>query len=152
METTVTRTAWQPLEVRTVWVGFLLAGLVLAVTTVSFALNTTFPYRWLVWGATVGFAAIALLALERLRAGRSSGELPEGGYRRFFLLAVPLAFVLNSQVCGLGVIACTAVCNSINLALVGLAMMTTVRLFSRPIRWPITSSHGCSWDRSTLRV
>ena len=96
METTVTRTGWQPLEIRTVWVGFLLAGLVLAVTTVSFALNTTFPYRWLVWGATVGFAAIALLALERLRAVRSSGELPEGGYRRFFLLAVPFAFVRDS--------------------------------------------------------
>ena len=134
MDTTVNRAGWHPLEIRTVSVGFLLAGLAVALTTVSFALHTTFPYRWLVWGCTAGFAAVALVALEWPRALRQLGELPMGGQRRFFLLAVPLAFILNSQVCGLGVTACSGVCNGISFALVGLAVVTSVHLSrSQPV-------------------
>jgi hypothetical protein len=128
MNTTIPQIGWKPLEVRTVSIGFLLAGLVLAVTTVSFYLNTIFPYRWLVWGATVGFAVVALLTWEWPRALRRTGENPVGNLRGFLLLAIPMAFVFSSQVCGPGVTACTAICNAINVSLIGLGVVTAVRL------------------------
>ncbi len=128
METTITRTGLKPLEIRTVSVGFLLIGIVIAVTAVSYVLNMTFPYQWLVWGVGAAFAAVALLAFEWPRAFRRPGEVPDGRLRQFLLLAMPLAFLLGSQVCGLGVKACTAVCNVINLSLIGLATVTAIRL------------------------
>jgi len=64
METTIPRAGLKPLEIRTLSVGFLLVGIVIAVTAVSYVLNMTFPYQWLVWGVGAAFAAVALLAFE----------------------------------------------------------------------------------------
>jgi hypothetical protein len=128
METTISQNGWNPLEIRTVSVGFVLTGVVLAVTTVSFYLNTIFPYRWLVWGATAGFAAIAFLTWGWPWTLKRTGEIPAGNLRRFLLWSIPLAFVLSSQVCGPGIAACSAICNAISLGLIGLGAVTAVRL------------------------
>jgi hypothetical protein len=129
MENTIAQTGVKPLERRTIMVGFLLVGLAIAVTTVSYGLNMTFTLQWLVWIITAAFAGVALLTLEWPRAFRGlPGEVPEGWLRGFLLLAMPLAYVLGSQVCGLGLKACSVVCHAINLSLIGLATVTAVRL------------------------
>ena len=48
MTTTAAQTELKPLEVRTLIVGFVLVGIAVAVTTVSYLLNMTFVYQWLV--------------------------------------------------------------------------------------------------------
>jgi hypothetical protein len=127
MENTIKRTGLKPLEVRTVVVGFLLSGIVIGVTALSYVLNMTFRYQFLVWVIGIAFAAVALLLLEWPRAFRSPpGELPKGRLRQFLLLAMPLAFVLDSQICGLGVKACSTLCNVISVSLIGLAPVSAV--------------------------
>ena len=64
MTTTVAQTELKPLEVRTLIVGFILVSLTVAVTTVSYFLNMTFVYQWLVWIIGIAFAGVALIALE----------------------------------------------------------------------------------------
>jgi hypothetical protein len=128
MEATIARASWNPLEFRTLSLGFLLVGLAIAVTAVSYALNMTFSYQWLVWGVAAVFAAVALLALEWPRAVRRPGEVPGGRLRQLLLLSMPFAFVLSSQVCGLGTRACNTACHVINLSLIGLAAVTAIRL------------------------
>jgi hypothetical protein len=111
-------------------VGFWLAGLVIGVTAVSYALNMTFRYQFLVLVIGIAFAAVALLALEWPRALRGpAGEVPRGGLRQFLVVAIPLAFVLDSQICGLGLKACSVVCNVISVALIGLGVVIAYRLY-----------------------
>lgn len=130
MENTIVRTDLKLLESRTVWVGFLLVGIVIAVTAVSYVLNSPFPIRWLVWVIGVAFAAVALLSLEWPRGFRSlPGEAPRGGLRTFLILAIPIAFVLDSQLCGLGLKACSTLCNVISFTMIGLGTVTAVRLY-----------------------
>jgi len=129
MKTSDTQTGLNPLEVRTVQVGFLLVGLVIGVTAVSYVLNMTFRYQWLVWVIGIAFAAVALLAFEWPRAyRRPPGEVPGGGLRLFLLLAMPLAYVLDSQICGLGFKACNVACHVLSYSLIVLAIVTAVQL------------------------
>jgi hypothetical protein len=130
MSDTTAQTDLKPLERRTVQVGFLLAGIVIAVVAVSYVLYSPFPIRILVWVIGVAFAAVALLALEWPRAFRSlPGEVPTGGLRTFLILAIPIAFLLDSQICGLGLKACTVVCHVITYSLIGLATVTAFQLY-----------------------
>ena len=129
MKSTNTQTGLKPLEVRAVQVGFLLVGIVIGLTALSYVLNMKFRYQWLVWVIGVAFAAVALLSLEWLRAyRRAPGEEPKGGLRLFLLIAMPLAFVLDSQICGLGFKACTVVCHVLSYLLIVLAIVTAVQL------------------------
>jgi hypothetical protein len=79
MTTTAAQTELKPLETRTLIVGFILVGIAVAVTTVSYLLNMTFVYQWLVWIIGIAFAGVALISIEWTRAFRSpAGEAPRG--------------------------------------------------------------------------
>jgi hypothetical protein len=116
------------IETKTISIGFFIAGLAIAVTTVSYALNMTFDYQWLVWAITAVFAIVAILILEWPRAFQHLDKIPSGKLRNYLLLSIPLAFILSSQVCGLGVRACNFICHLTNLSLIGLAAVTSIRL------------------------
>jgi hypothetical protein len=128
MEYTTTQTTLKPLEVRTATVGLILAGLAIVVTGVSYILNMTFTYQWLVWIVGITFIAVGILTMEMPRGFRSTGEVPKGRFRLILLLSMPLAFVLSSQVCGIGLRACNTACHLLNLALIVLAAVTAFRL------------------------
>jgi len=104
--TPVRASAAEPREVRTLYTGFLLVGLAVAVTAVSYVLNMTFSVQWLVWVIGFAFAAVALLSLEWPRGFCATGRAPRGKFRFFLLLSMPLAYVLGSQICGTGLNAC----------------------------------------------
>lgn len=124
------RDSLEPLESQVLRVGFWLAGIVIAVTALSYVQNMTYRIQLLVWVIGIAFAAVALLALEWPRALQGpAGELPQGAVRQLLLLAMPLAFALDSQICGLGLKSCTWVCNLISVALIGLSALTAVRLY-----------------------
>jgi hypothetical protein len=116
------------LERRTLWVGFLLVGVAIGVTALSYVQNMRFPLQWLVWGVGAAFGAVALLALEWPRAYRDAADVPEGGLRWFLLASMPLAFVLGSQVCGVGLKACGVLCHGTNLVAIVLAGATAYRM------------------------
>jgi len=119
----------RPLENRVAMAGLLLAGVVIAVTAVSYVWHSPFRIRWLVWTVGVAFAAVALLAMEWPRAWRHPGrDIPRGRLRQFLLLALPLSFVLDSQICGLGLKACTFACHAISWSLIVLSSVTAVRI------------------------
>jgi hypothetical protein len=129
MSNTTEQTGVKPLERWTIVVGFLLSGIVIGVVAVSYVLNSPFPIKILVWVIGVAFAGVALLAIEWPRAFRSlPGEVPTGGLRTFLVLAIPVAFVLDSQICGLGLKACTVVCHVLAYSLIGLSTVTAVQL------------------------
>jgi hypothetical protein len=118
-----------PLEARAVLAGLVLAGLAIAVTGVSYLINMKFPHQWLVWGLGLAFIAVGVLTIEWPRAlyGRKQ-ETPQGRFRQILLMSIPLAFILSSQVCGLGISACNAVCHITNTGLIVLGVVTAVRL------------------------
>jgi hypothetical protein len=127
---TTEQTGVKSLEKRTIVVGFLLAGIVIGVVAVSYVLYSPFPIKILVWVIGVAFAGVALLAIEWPRAFRGlPGKVPTGGLRTFLILAIPIAFVLDSQICGLGLKACTVVCHVLTYSLIGLATVTAVQLY-----------------------
>ena len=128
METATMQSDPKRLEVHILSAGFLLLGVAVAVTTASYVSNMAFSHQWLVWTVGVAFAAVALVALECPRALRHPTTLPRGRLRSILLLSIPLAFVLSSQVCGLGVVACSAACHTANLLLIGLGAVTAIRL------------------------
>jgi hypothetical protein len=127
MENSIYHPAPTPTETRAASVGFILVGIGVAVTAVSYVLNMTFPLQWLVWGLGVAFAAVAILALEWPRSFLRIGAMPEGRVRLFLLLSMPIAFVLGSQVCGTGLKACTVACHVTNFASIALAGVTAIR-------------------------
>lgn len=130
MSDTIARTELKPLESRTATVGFLLSGLVIGIVAVSYVLNSPFPIKFLVWVIGVAFAAVALLLLEWPRAFRSlSGEAPTGGLRTFLILAIPIAFVVDSQICGLGLKACSTLCTVISFTVIGLGAIMAIQLY-----------------------
>lgn len=82
MTAAITQTDLRPLERQTVVVGFLLVGIAVAVTAVSYLLNMTFVYQWLVWVIGIAFIGVALIAFEWARAFRQPvGDVPEGRLR-----------------------------------------------------------------------
>jgi hypothetical protein len=128
METTARQSTATPTEIRTASIGFILVGLGVSVTAVSYVLNMTFPLQWLVWSLGAAFAAVALLAFAWPRSFRRLEAMPDGRLRLFLLFSMPLAFVLGSQVCGVGLKACTVACHVTNIAAIGLAGATAFRL------------------------
>jgi len=128
MEAVDTRTGLNSLEVWTVSVGLILAGLAIAITGVSYISNMAFSPQWLVWVVGLAFLAVGCLTIEWPRGFRHPGEVPGEGLRRLLLLSIPLAFMVSSQVCGLGLRACNPVCHTTNLVLIVLAIVVAVRL------------------------
>jgi hypothetical protein len=117
------------LETRTAIIGFILAAVIIAVTAISYGMYSPFPIRPLVWLIVIAFSGVALLALEWPRAYLNPpGETPKGNHKLFLLVAIPLAFVLDSQICGLGLAACSVVCNLISFALIILAIVMAIRI------------------------
>ena len=116
------------LEARVVQIGFVLAALVLFLTTISFAANTAFSVRWLVWACAAAFAAVGLGSLDWARALEHQGVVPGGRLRKFLLVGIPFPFLLSSQVCGPGLSSCTPLCNVINIALIALGTIIAVRV------------------------
>lgn len=81
MDAIYVRREIRPLEKWTLIIGFILAGLAIAVTTVSYGQNMTFQYQWLVWVITGAFGVAALATvLWSGSLGRLS-EIPEGRLR-----------------------------------------------------------------------
>jgi len=118
------------LEVRAIQVGFILAGFVIAVTGVSYLLNMEFQYQWLVWIIGVAFIVVGLLSVEWIRAfRRDPGDLPRGGLRMFLLLAMPLSYIIDSQICGLGLKACNTACHVLSYLLLVLAAVIAIQLY-----------------------
>jgi hypothetical protein len=118
------------LEIRTIQLGFVLAGLVIAVTGVSYLLNMEFQYQWLVWIIGVAFIAVGLITLEWTRAyHHPHGDLPLGGLRMFLILAMPLAYIIDSQICGLGLKACNTACHVFSYVLFVLAAAIAIQLY-----------------------
>ena len=118
------------LEVRTAQVGFVLAGLIIAVTGVSYLLNMEFQYQWLVWIIGAAFIAVGLLSIEWIRAFRHDpGNLPKGGPRMFLLIAMPLSYIIDSQICGLGLKACNTACHVLSYVLLVLAAVIAIQLY-----------------------
>lgn len=130
MEPAVTKSPWKFLEAPVLVAGFLAAGIVIAVVAVSYVMNSPFPHRWLVWIIGGAFGAVALLALEWPRGLRHPGEAAKGKLRLFLLLAMPVAFILSSQICGPGLKACTSLCHVINFSLIVVAAVVAY-LFAR---------------------
>jgi hypothetical protein len=128
MDNAISQTGWRSLELGTVRVGLALAGFAVAVTTVSYAANMEFAYQWLVWMVAAAFAVVALLSIEWQRALGRGGEIPAGKLRKVLIFSIPLAFVVSSQVCGLGLRGCNAVCHATNLSLIGIGVVSAVRL------------------------
>jgi len=116
------------LEVLTVTVGLILAGLAIAITGVSYLLNMTFDYQWLVWIIGIAFVIVGIIAIEWPRGFRNPGDAAKGKARQILLASMPLAFILSSQVCGLGLSACNLACHLLNLALIILAVFVAIRL------------------------
>ena len=130
MSNAIARTGLKPLEKWTIVVGFLLSGIIIGVVAVSYLLNMTFRYQFLVWVIGVAFAGVALLNIEWPRAFRSlPGEAPQGGLRWFLLLSIPVVYLLDSQICGLGFKSCTVVCAVLSVLLFLLAVATSVQLY-----------------------
>ncbi len=73
---------------------------------------------------------MALISLEWTRAFRSpTTDAPTGWLRNVLLISIPLAYVLGSQVCGLGSASCGAAFTAINLSLIGLGTATSYRIY-----------------------
>ncbi len=118
------------LEKRTAQVGCVLTGLIIAVTGISYLLNMEFKIQWLVWVMGVAFICVGIVCLEWIRAySHVPGDLPKGGLRLFLLVAIPLSYLLDSQICGLGLKACNTVCHIFSYLLFVLAVLIAFKLF-----------------------
>ena len=116
-------------EVRTTTIGLILAGFAILVTGISYLSNMTFTYQWMVWMIGLAFVAVGLITMEWPRAYKGPiGELPAGRFQQLLIWAIPAAFILSSQVCGLGFKACNSVCHITNITLIVLAVVTAMRL------------------------
>ena len=131
MENSIQKTRLSPFEIRILTLGFILAGIVIGIVAISYLINSPFSPQWLVWLIGIAFGAVALLLLEWPRAFRSKKEAiaPKGRMRIILLSAIPLAFILDSQICGLGFKACSIGCHVISYSLIGLSIITAYQLF-----------------------
>lgn len=97
---------------------------------VSYVQYSEFPITILVWVIGVAFLGVAILAFEWPRAFRGqAGEEPTGGLRIFLAASILLAFILDSQICGLGLAGCSTLCNAISFTMIGLGTITAIRLY-----------------------
>lgn len=132
MSPTIVLPEMNKLERRTTTIGFWFTGLVIAVVAVSYVLYSEFSIKILVWIIGLAFLGVAILAFEWSRAFRGhSSEEQTGGLRIFLAVSIPLAFILDSQICGLGLAGCSTLCNAISFTMIGLGTITAVRLYQR---------------------
>jgi hypothetical protein len=118
------------LEAWTLSVGFILTGFAIGVTGVSYLVNMIFPYQWLVWIVGFAFVGVAILTISWPLALRKPKKVPpQKNSRQILILSIPLAYILSSQVCGLGFQACNAICHITNLVLVILGIVAAYRLY-----------------------
>jgi hypothetical protein len=118
------------LEKRAATVGFLLSGLVIAVVGISYILNSNYPVKILVWVIGIAFVGVGILAIEWPRGfNKLSNGIPTDSLRTFLILAIPIAFILDTQICGLGLEACSTLCHVISYTMIGLGVVTAVRLY-----------------------
>jgi hypothetical protein len=116
-------------EIRGISIGLILAGLAIVITGISYIFNMNFTYQWLVWVVGLAFIIVGFLTIEWPRGFKNKSILPEGMVRKLLILSIPLAFVVSSQVCGLGLRACNAVCHITNTSLILLGAVVAYRLF-----------------------
>ena len=117
------------LESLTIRIGFILAGAIIAITGISYAMHSPFNIRLLVWLIAITFVGIGLICLEWPRAfGGSPGKVPKGNQKLFLLVAIPFGYILDSQICGLGLMACNSACNVISYATIALAIILAFRI------------------------
>ena len=109
-------------------IGLGLSGLAIAITGISYLMNMTFTYQWLVWIVGIAFIAVGILIIESTRGLNNPGNIPSGKFRQLLLFSMPLAFIVSSQVCGLGFRACNLTCHLTNLVLIILAALIAFRL------------------------
>ncbi len=128
MEPTAAPTGLDAVETRTASLGLILAGLAIAITGVSYMMYMAFPHQWLVWVVGLAFVAVGLVTMAWPLGLRRPGVVPEGKLRQYLIWSIPVAFVVSSQVCGLGLSACNVTCHITNLVLIALAVVTAVRL------------------------
>ncbi len=131
MESIIAGPGRESLERRVAVVGLVLVAVAIAVTAGSYARNMTFQYQWLVWVITAVFVAVAILAFELPLAWRRTEEAPAGMQRRFLVASIPLAFIVSSQVCGLGLRACSTLCHVTNFSLIALGAVMAIQLYRR---------------------
>lgn len=131
MDNTIIRSGMKALERRTATVGFILSGFIIGVVAVSYLLYSPFPIRFLIWVIGIAFAGVALLAIEWPRGFWDiQGDVPTTGRLQTFLaLSIPVAFILDSQICGLGLQACSMLCNVISFTMIGLGAVTAVQIY-----------------------
>ncbi|MGB2982645.1 MAG: hypothetical protein WBC63_02155 [Candidatus Bipolaricaulia bacterium] len=90
-------TELRPLERWTMVVGFVLSAVVIGVVAASYLLNMQFQYLALVWIIGIAFGAVALLlVMWPLTLRGRLDDPPTGRLRALLILAVPIAFVLDS--------------------------------------------------------
>jgi len=117
------------LENLTIRIGFILAGAIITVTGISYGMHSPFQIRPLVWLIAIAFICIGLISLEWPRAfGGSPHKIPKGNQKLFLLAAIPFSFILDSQICGLGLMACSTTCNLISFATIALAIILALRI------------------------
>jgi hypothetical protein len=129
MEETNPEKSINKLEVWGVTTGLILAGLAIVITGISYILNMNFTYQWLVWVVGLAFVVVGLLTIEWSRGFKNRGQIPDATLRKILIFSIPLAFVLSSQVCGLGFRACNALCHITNTSLIVLGIVVAYRLF-----------------------
>ncbi len=130
MDNTIVQTGMKALERRTATVGFILSGIVIGIVAVSYLLYSPFPIKFLVWIIGIAFAVVALLAIEWPRGFRDiKDEIPTGRLQTFLVASIPVAFIIDSQICGLGLQACSMLCNVISFTMIGLGVVTAVQLY-----------------------
>ncbi len=139
MSISIERPRLNNLEMGTLVAGFLVTGIAIAVTTASYVTNMTFQYQWLVWVIGGAFAAAAVVTFawplvfrsppsEATPSEATPSEAPKGRLYQLLLLSMPVAYILGSQVCGLGFASCGVACTVINLSLIGLSTATAVQI------------------------
>jgi hypothetical protein len=110
-------------------IGFILAGTIITITGISYGIHSPFQIKPLVWLIAIAFTCIGLISLEWAWAfGGSPGKIPKGNQKLFLLAAIPFSFILDSQICGLGLMACSTTCNLISLATIALALILAFRI------------------------
>jgi uncharacterized protein YjeT (DUF2065 family) len=116
-------------EVLTVSIGLILSGLAILVTGVSYLMHMEFTYQWMVWVIGLAFVLVGLITMVWPQAFKGQmTAIPEGKLRQWLIIAIPLAFIVSSQVCGLGLRACNTACHITNLALNIMAIVVALRL------------------------
>lgn len=116
-------------EIPVMMTGFILAGIAIVITGVSYLIYMEFKQEWLVWLIGGAFIVVGLVTVTWARELRTDNATPRGTPHILLILTIPVAFIISSQVCGLGLRACNSVCHITNFSLILLGLITTYRLY-----------------------